>query len=621
MKNLINSIKRKAILLLPLIIFMIVSCTTGIQVEAVNFAGKSEIVSGEDAVFDWEFINADKVRIDGVPGKQGPVGTMRMNVERSRSVNFTVYDEYGDSVAVFPWEIIVSDPENSFLDLKTSEKTSPYLQGMILKGKNSEPARLKLMKTFYPQAGNEFMTRFLVFDENGNYIPGIEFDKAALKLNSDCQDGSKITVKPGIVRENWENDPANRTHIAIAIDNSAAARNNKLIISNLTELAQEYKLNDMFSLVYFNQNSSELLPVSEKSGTAANFDNVLLPEPSGFNSLYRSSVKLLSDMNEDSNPVSALVLITSFADNSSILYDASDLSELAREYGVPVYIVAVGNSYNSYELKYVTDFTGGRLYEIDNDEIQYIKNILLEIIFSQKSYYESRFSVKNSDLNCADGEFELNMSDKGISVSDFIRFVSDTQMQYSDYQAVAGFAFKTSALDTNYYPVMNLLSQAINLNTEKGYVVELVGHTGIEGNDEFCNRLSLERAQEVREYLIKNNVDPKYIRIRAEGNNLPVFYLEENQWQAEFNRRVEVRWLRPEQLPYEIIAQEAVSEETALSFVTDWENKGYRAYYERSLRNREPVYIVNIWGWKSEEEAVKTAAELMKLYKIDCKVK
>jgi outer membrane protein OmpA-like peptidoglycan-associated protein len=69
--------------------------------------------------------------------------------------------------------------------------------------------------------------------------------------------------------------------------------------------------------------------------------------------------------------------------------------------------------------------------------------------------------------------------------------------------------------------------------------VKLTGHTDNVGSAGFNMRLSLYRANVVREYLIEKGVEPPRIETRGKGLTEP---LNENKTEAErgLNRRVEL---------------------------------------------------------------------------------
>jgi outer membrane protein OmpA-like peptidoglycan-associated protein len=82
---------------------------------------------------------------------------------------------------------------------------------------------------------------------------------------------------------------------------------------------------------------------------------------------------------------------------------------------------------------------------------------------------------------------------------------------------------------------------AFLLENEK-LVVEIGGHTNTIPSDDFCDKLSLERAQVVSKYLIQKGVDASRLQARGYGKRQPVS--KENTSAAHrINQRVEIKIL------------------------------------------------------------------------------
>jgi outer membrane protein OmpA-like peptidoglycan-associated protein len=76
------------------------------------------------------------------------------------------------------------------------------------------------------------------------------------------------------------------------------------------------------------------------------------------------------------------------------------------------------------------------------------------------------------------------------------------------------------------------------LNENKSLVIEISGHTDNTGSDEFNNKLSLERADAVRTYLVSAGVDGKRINTKGYGKTKPKESNDTEEGRAA-NRRVE----------------------------------------------------------------------------------
>jgi len=77
---------------------------------------------------------------------------------------------------------------------------------------------------------------------------------------------------------------------------------------------------------------------------------------------------------------------------------------------------------------------------------------------------------------------------------------------------------------------------------------------------------------------------------------------------------VEALYITPADDPYSIVVDYVVSEQIAGTKVTDWEKRGYKAYFEAALKDGRPEYEIILWGYKTREAAQKAASELRSKY-------
>ena len=73
----------------------------------------------------------------------------------------------------------------------------------------------------------------------------------------------------------------------------------------------------------------------------------------------------------------------------------------------------------------------------------------------------------------------------------------------------------------------------------RGSYIEIVGHTDDVGDDDYNQELSEQRAETVRDYLVKTGVDPSKIVTVGAGESMPITTNSTAEGRAE-NRRVEV---------------------------------------------------------------------------------
>lgn len=598
------------------------ACSYNRSIVTEQFDSLSVVNPGEPVTIKWKFKNADAVVISGFKDTLKPEGDLYVKLDEPKIYKFKVFRDNSKDTLFKTAEVRFKDKvttgnENQVsqsIGLPKSFEPSEYLSGFRSEPNQTDINRIKIIRTIYPNNENakEYSVRFLALDEYGNYLRNLKLASIFKTQLLSISDSINPQINLNMIRE-VSNDPIKtRINMSIFVDNSAAAMNNQLLNKEFNNLFDNYKLNDNISIRYFNHNNGN-------SALLSSFGK-LIPEAlnhaeaNGFNAFYRNLFQTISELDSKSEKMPDVFLIVLFSsDNASVVVDANDIAKILKKIKVPAYIVTIGTDYNSFSLKYLTDYSGGKLYNIEENNISEIKNIIYEVIQAQKNYYEVRFKLEDMDEISGEKQYELSISNDKAALKDYNRIIYKSFPQFSDYQALAGFDIKDTVLKDTYKENLQTLAEVIMDNPN--VTAEITGHAGIEGNNDQTLSIGLSRAQSVRKQLIAYGVAPHQIRIFTEGCNRPIYFIEQYPWQSYYNRRVDMRWIVPEQMPYEIIAEIAVSEEEALSFVEKWENLGYKSYYERYLQNNNPIYRVKIWGYKTIEEAETIANKLRKQFK------
>jgi outer membrane protein OmpA-like peptidoglycan-associated protein len=100
-------------------------------------------------------------------------------------------------------------------------------------------------------------------------------------------------------------------------------------------------------------------------------------------------------------------------------------------------------------------------------------------------------------------------------------------------------SFDTGRADIkpNMRPILDQFANG--LSSQPNTEVRIVGHTDSTGSDDLNNRLSLERAQATKNYLVERGVRPGQIQVAGRGEHEPVADNTTDSGRAR-NRRVEV---------------------------------------------------------------------------------
>ncbi len=598
------------------------SCATK-PIEVKTFTGYIQVEEGESADIAWEFANADRVQIKGLNYNFSPNDSYKVKPTGTKIVQVTAYR--GDDSLVVNSVIDIAPkkvkpqfgrgPTMDFIGLSPAYLESDYLAGVIKADTTLSPYQLKIMRTVYPFTNDQFLVRAIVLDRFGNYMQGLSSLPGEINWSASLQ-SDLISSNYDVTTFNEKDySTSEGIDINILLDNSSAAQKNVQIIESIRSFLPYLTKFDKLSFSYFNQSKTDVFPLINPTDASKEFNNISLPQPQGLNSIYKSTYTAISPLASGFKRQKVLVVITYGSDNSSIIYSSNDVGKLAHDLDIPVYIIGVGSAMESYSLKYLSSLTGGRYYQVTNDDIPKLENILLEIVYSQKGYYELLLPVYSSQLEQNMIKSVLTYKTDKVKLNDKANIILKPEVQFSNYQALAYFNYRDTLVLPEFEVIFKSLAKVLKDNPNS--VIQLVGHSSTEGTNEYNADISLKRAQEARRRLISLGAAPSQIRIRGEGNSKPIYYLQSTQWQQQNNRSVTVRWLDPSILPYEIIAGQSSTENDALTKVEQWEGRKYQVYYERYIDNNIPVYKVKLWGYATQKDAEDTAKHLKDKFKSD----
>jgi outer membrane protein OmpA-like peptidoglycan-associated protein len=80
----------------------------------------------------------------------------------------------------------------------------------------------------------------------------------------------------------------------------------------------------------------------------------------------------------------------------------------------------------------------------------------------------------------------------------------------------------------------------MHLKARPNAVVEITGFSDLNGSPQGCMRVSLARAEAVRDYLMQKGIDSHRILTKGSSRTNPLWHREKEVWQAKENRRAEI---------------------------------------------------------------------------------
>ncbi len=602
---------------IPIFLILLSSCSTAITTKFEK--REATIFKGDTAVISWDFKNADSVVVSGVEGYYKGKDSIKVSPVKNTTYYIDAYN-FHKKHCKMQWDINVmhysktgpiidTDPRN----LTTTDEISNYLTGVT---KDIDISQIKIVGTRQPIGNNTFTVNFLPLDKYGNFISEINFENDTIQkvainaLNST----SRINIQK-VFEKITTNSNEEIINFCICIDNSATAENNEQIYEQIHKLSVKHKLEDDFLFTTFNHNFDGINILNKSSDQSFTPFNFEIKEPSGLNATNKSLEKTINALNNSfSNSRKVLILITKSNDNSSILYDEKDLSLYARKNNIPIYVIAIGSSFPTFNLEYLANSTGAKLYLLEENRQDKIADILYEIVFSQKFHYIIDFLT---DVAINQDKLDIELSVKNLEKIDTQIDRHSIPLKHNkffpDYQILSLFE-DNNEIPTTYFNSFRTLGEVLNKN--ENIIIELVGNALDDKltDDNKCHSIGLQRAQLVKRQLVKLGANPSQIRITSEGSYKPLYLLSQKNWQKKYNNRVEVRCLLPEEKPYEIIAGVVETEMKATLEVKNYEDYGYQSYYQRIIKNQRPAYRILIWGYETEAQAQKAVQTLRQTF-------
>ncbi|HSV96114.1 MAG TPA: OmpA family protein [Spirochaetota bacterium] len=103
------------------------------------------------------------------------------------------------------------------------------------------------------------------------------------------------------------------------------------------------------------------------------------------------------------------------------------------------------------------------------------------------------------------------------------------------------FDFESARIKPESIPYLDALAEYLKKSPELRF--QVIGHTDLHGTDEFNNKLSLERARAVKDYLVNKGVNASRLSIRGAGKTEPKVGKTGPEYDEQ-NRRTEFRLLQ-----------------------------------------------------------------------------
>jgi len=592
---------------LSFILFNLFGCSSGKTITADNFSGYSEIDRGDTAKISWYFKNATSATFEGISKNVLDSALVAPVTDTEYRINaFSPYD----TLSVI-WKVIVNSIDEDLdlderFDLGTSYRESQYLSGIDTSSDTDPPIPEFFKIMGYSNLRDSLQFHYLVLDRFGNFIQNYSEHPYSMEILTECnlQEESLYALPSNSLDRN-------NNRIKIIIDDSGDFELANEIIGQILSLDILQTSKYSWSIEFLSEEKS----YSAKSGATSN-DEFSLPE-SDIPNLNNSYSRLFNESIENEEET-LIIYIANQNDNSSLIFTPEDVKLAANSTNTRLFNIQVGNSADPLPLRYISHDTGGAYYLLEQttDVGDIVQEIILSLNYSfTASIHEEEFK----EASCPDKSTNFKLENSNSVRYDKYQIYDRTlEFGYSN-QILALFDEKSSEVKSIYESNISRLVTVLKDNPD--YNIELVGHSSIEGNSNFVKDLAMARAISLKEELQKEGIQPERIKLRSLGQSKPIYSIEATEYQKLYNRRVEVRWLTPDSMPYEVFVNDTDTEQSASAELNKWRERGYRVYYDRFMESNQPVYKIILWGYKNLEEAKAVSNQINDLYSLKSIVK
>jgi outer membrane protein OmpA-like peptidoglycan-associated protein len=624
-----KSIKTSAFILLAVISLIANSCQSPMIKPSETMKYMYEISEGQELAIEWNFENANLVRIEGMDGSFFAKGAVIVKPEKSRTYKLTAFKGFSDSlVCVLNVDVVADDfTGNESGEIRTgdivlkehftepSKAESEYLNGIVSEDKTEGTSEMKVLRVRQDAERKFAYADVLLLDKFGNYISGFGKKNNKIVWNATNQCGG-ITANYSNLefKEITNNKKEDNLDLSILIDNSMFSISNNLAQSLHSSIAG-MNSNDNIMFASFSEEYDQITGLTPAEHAYLGFsENFVMPDKRGFSASLDALLANIKQLAGSSTRNKAIVLITSVSDNASVKTSIDEIANEASKLGISVNVIGIGDAVDGFELKQLCMSTGGKYYLLLPDETEKVGNIISELIFSFSHYYRVSIPLQNFSRNCLMKSITLNYVDSRLDLTETINLAPDSGLISPKKIIACGFDAQSVTIGKEYFRNLNRIANLLKNDTNVNIV--LTGFGWGDGPKPQAQKLAQMRAEAIRSYLIDKGIRNNFAIHYSTGLR-PMFPSPKSKQFEELNRRVELSFKDIQKDFYELIVETVESETLASARAVEWEKRGFKAYFVRSPEFSPVTYQVRLWGYNSKSESEKVAATLKSKYKIN----
>lgn len=331
-----------------------------------------------------------------------------------------------------------------------------------------------------------------------------------------------------------------KRHFTFLLDHSGSmGRKRASLLQNALYKAIEKNVSEEQNATYHIYKFSEQIRRIVKGKTPQEIASKLLPTNGlkgfgGGTAVKDALVTAISDLNKENKDDFKIVVLFTDGDSNSDLQQIpmSEVLKTAVENNINIVSVAFGSYLNVGYLKDIADFSGGDLFHIYSpDEFQVLfDNIFQDIILS----YDLEF------VPCLFGDdvqLEMKIVSNDISLKGQTIFRTPLTEGYTIDLSI-NFDRSSAKLKTDHFERLETMYNLMNFKPALKIMVE--GHSDKLGNENVNVKLSKQRANAVKNYLVKKGISPDRIKTKGFGSSMPAFSYAAGSSENALNRRIQI---------------------------------------------------------------------------------
>jgi len=522
----------------------------------INYS--EDILENKPYRLSWMVKNARKIWIDDTLTTGKGTKTFLADTARSHKITYTYYDSQGRMNKV-----------THVLKLITSDR--PYFSGKVRYRIENEtdPIFVEIIGIDQKALPDAVKLKVVAIDKDANFISGLADDSHRSIFEQVIETYNKKSTKISNlkIKEVKQTEEAPPQDIMLVIDYSGSMVGEYKKLDKVIEKCIKMKRpQDRLSFVKFDHRLVLPHKLTENSDSISEyFKQYQFHNLGGGTALYAATDLGILKLTDSIRP-KKIILFTDGYENSSMFYsDSLNYNWLqvlmhSREAEVPLFIISLGQAVARVTLKTLADISYGHYYPLNS--MVGTSKAFDEIFNTMTNYYEISYTpyriqegLKNIQLVYQYDGKNLRTSDKdlhtgnnfsmfedieSVELDSVMQQIADSLMltPVSTAQNMANFDYNSTQILTR--DTSNINQYANILLKHENYKAIVTGHTDKQGNHASCDKLSISRAEAVKNQLIAKGIEASRIYCVGMGKRHPIWKQNTTEIQDFENRRAEI---------------------------------------------------------------------------------